>query len=396
MRAAKPDGRRVTIAGGGIAALEATLALRHLAGEIAIELLAPGTDAAYRPLAVLEPFALGEMPELDVGRFASEQRASLRRDTLVAVDPSERVIVSGRGERLPYDLLIVAAGARAVEAVPGALTFRGHEDQRRLGLLLEEYVERKLRRLVFAVPEGEAWTLPAYELALLAHASLVGRAVTGIALRVVTAEPEPLSMFGERASRAVAELLDQAGIGVTTGARPERLERGVLRVHGAEDVPADRVVALPRLLGPRFRGLPSDERGFIPTDDRGLVAGLEDVYAAGDATSFPIKQGGIAAQQADAVAEAIAARLGAELDPQPFRPVLRGLLMTGRNTRYLESDAGGHPGARPALWSPQSKIFGRYLLPYLGGHEPSDEGLFEAPPAGGVAVEMDLPLTGRE
>ena len=98
-------------------------------------------------------------------------------------------------------------------------------------------------------------------------------------------------------------------------------------------------------------------------------AGLDDVYAAGDVTAFPVKQGGLAAQQADAVAEAIAARLGAAIDPQPFRPVLRGLLMTGATAQYLGVGAGESRGARPALWSPQSKIFGRYLLPYLGGEE---------------------------
>jgi sulfide:quinone oxidoreductase len=253
-----------------------------------------------------------------------------------------------------------------VEAVPGALAFRGHLDQRRVGLLVEEYAEGVLRRLVFAVPEGEAWTLPAYELALMTRTSLAARNVSGVEIQVVTSEDEPLGIFGEQASRAVVDLLAQADIGVKTGARPVRFESGVLHLAGGEEVATDRVVALPRLEGPRFAGLPSDDRGFIPTDDHGLVAGLEDVYAAGDATAFPIKQGGLATQQADAVAEAIAARLGAALDPQPFRPVLRGLLMTGSTARYLE---GGQSEARRALWSPQSKVFGRYLLPYLGVEE---------------------------
>ena len=61
-------------------------------------------------------------------------------------------------------------------------------------------------------------------------------------------------------------------------------------------------------------------------DEHGRVSGIEDVYAAGDATTFPIKQGGLAAQQAVAAAEAIVARHGTDLDPQPFRPVLRGML----------------------------------------------------------------------
>jgi sulfide:quinone oxidoreductase len=356
---------KVTIAGGGIAALEATLALRALAGDVAIELLAPTTRSEYRPLAVLEPFALGEMPALDLARFAEEQGADHLRDTLVAVEPDAQTIVTGRGERVPYELLVVAAGAQAVEAVPGALTFRGHMDQRRVGLLVEDYVERRRGNLAFAVPEGQAWTLPAYELALMARATLEARGAAAVVVSLVTPEPAPLAMFGAQASGVVARLLDAAGIGVRTGALPLRMADGVLQFADGGEVPADDAIALPRLLGPGFAGLPADVHGFIPTDDHGQVAGLDDVYAAGDATAYPVKQGGLAAQQADAVAEAIAARLGAAIEPQPFRAVLRGLLMTGSNARYLEQGTGA--GARPALWSPQSKVLGRYLLPYLGG-----------------------------
>ena len=86
---------------------------------------------------------------------------------------------------------------------------------------------------------------------------------------------------------------------------------------------------MPRLVGPSLRGIPAERDGFIHTDPHGRVPGLEDVFAAGDATTFPVKQGGLAAQQADAVAEAIAASVGADIDPQPFRPILRGTLLTG-------------------------------------------------------------------
>jgi hypothetical protein len=64
------------------------------------------------------------------------------------------------------------------------------------------------------------------------------------------------------------------------------------------------------------------------------VLGFDDVDAAGDATTLPIKQGGLVAQQADAVAEAIAASFGQGIDPQPVRPILRGVLLTGGAARY--------------------------------------------------------------
>jgi sulfide:quinone oxidoreductase len=139
---------------------------------------------------------------------------------------------------------------------------------------------------------------------------------------------------------------------------------------GSRGMRVDRVVTEPRLIGPRPRGVPCGEHGFIDTDAHGRVAGLDGVFAAGDATAFPIKQGGLAAQQADAVAEAIAASVGAEVEPQPFRPILRGILLTGGPARYLRADISGGAGddstiSGDALWWPPDKVSGRYLAPYL-------------------------------
>jgi hypothetical protein len=56
-------GVRVLIAGGGVAGLEALLALRALAGDLVdLELLAPEPAFWYRPLAVAEPFDAGRSP----------------------------------------------------------------------------------------------------------------------------------------------------------------------------------------------------------------------------------------------------------------------------------------------------------------------------------------------
>jgi sulfide:quinone oxidoreductase len=133
-----------------------------------------------------------------------------------------------------------------------------------------------------------------------------------------------------------------------------------------------------------LRGLPHDARGFLPTDAHGRIDGCDAVYAAGDVTSFPLRQGGLAAQQADAVAEAIAARLGAIVRPQPFRPILRGVLLTGGAPLYLRAEIGtdvapvsrelaearsGSAGPR-SLWWPPAKVAGRYLAPLLATARP--------------------------
>jgi sulfide:quinone oxidoreductase len=133
--------------------------------------------------------------------------------------------------------------------------------------------------------------------------------------------------------------------------------------------------------------------GFVPVDEYGQVAGLADVYAAGDAVDFPVKQGGLAAQQADTVAEHIAAGYGARVEATPFRAALRGMLFTGDAPLYLRSNVPGAdpdvPGAWYPLWWPPTKIAGRYLAPYL--FERSDEDGVDRPPPG--FVDVDIPLT---
>ena len=106
----------------------------------------------------------------------------------------------------------------------------------------------------------------------------------------------------------------------------------------------------------------------------GRVRGADDVYAAGDGTWFPVKQGGLACQQADAAAESIAAQAGADIEPAPFRPVLRGKLMTGAQPLYMRSDISGTAGDESTssghtLWWPPGKVAGAYLAPYLAARE---------------------------
>ncbi|MGH3018745.1 MAG: hypothetical protein ACRDNR_01095, partial [Gaiellaceae bacterium] len=71
------DRMTVVIAGGGVAALEGALALRELAGDrVDVELLAPETHFWYRPLAVAEPFELGEPTRVELSELAARAEAS--------------------------------------------------------------------------------------------------------------------------------------------------------------------------------------------------------------------------------------------------------------------------------------------------------------------------------
>lgn len=395
------DRTRVVIAGGGVAALEAALALRALAEDrFDVELLAPEPHFWYRPLSVAEPFELGEPKRFELCELAARAGASHTPGALASVDGSKREAHTAAGAVLRYDSLLLALGALPAPGVHGALAFRGPADTDALRQLLGEAAAGAVRRIAFAVPWGAVWSLPAYELALLTQSWLEARDLSGVGVALVTPEDEPLHVFGRRASNVVADLLAERGIDVYTRAYPSNFRDGQLLLVPDGVVEADRVVALPRLHVPPIDGVPQGRDGFVPIDTHCRVAGLADVFAAGDLTSFPVKQGGIAAQQADAAAEAIAAAAGVDLQPRPFRPVLRGLLLTGGEPRYLRSEIA-RPGdaaqfGTEPLWWPPAKIAGRRLAPFLA--EVTGEELPVEPSAGPgalpVEVELDPKLAG--
>jgi len=359
--------------------VEALLALRSFV-EVGVEvhLVAPKQKFVYRPLAVAAPFDLDETPVFDLVEIASDQAAELHLDWLASVDGEERQVRLAGGGVLAYDLLVIAVGARPCDWLPGAVHFGGEADVAAFRGLLERFQSGLDDRLCFVNPAGISWTLPLYELALLTASHLASRGVIGVELTVVTPEADPLAAFGPAASRMLRNLLANRGIALKAGARAQKIQGGKLYLDASGSLAVDQVVALAQLEGPALPGLPSDETGFIVVDEHGRVAGLKDVYAAGDGTIFPIKQGGLATQQADAVAEAVAAQLGAAITPAPFRPVLRGLLLTGITPIYLRAEIA-RPGdffetAVNPLWWPPSKIAGRYLAPYLASHSPLARG----------------------
>ena len=366
------DGFRVVICGGGIAAVEGLLRLRRLVGEaVDVTLLAPNDELRYRPVAVQEPFSRPAARRYPLREVARKAGAEWVQDGLDWVDPDGQVAHTAEGASLDYDALLLAVGARTEVPYEHVTVFDdAHADDTYRGVV-QDIEEGYTHSLALLLPDGPAWPLPIYELALMTAQRADSMWMDELGVDIVTAEPEPLAAFGEDASRAIAELLEAARVRVHVSSRAEvPASRKLLVQPEGRELEPGRIVAMPRLRGPRIRAVPADHDGFIPVDEVCRVRGLEPrVFAAGDAADLQIKHGGLGAQMADTAAAGIAALAGAEVQVEPLRPVLRGVLYTGAEPLYLTAriEDGQVPSevARDRPWPADEKVVAEELGPFL-------------------------------
>jgi sulfide:quinone oxidoreductase len=384
--------QELVILGGGIAGIEALLAARDLVGDRArLTLISPEPDFLYKPLSVEEPFSGDPARRFELPPFLDDLGGRFVAAQATRVRPEEHLVELSNGADVAYDRLIVCLGARAIPPFEQGTTLR---DGATMGIdgLLRSSAEHPSRTLAVVLPPGPSWPLPAYELGMMIKRRSTELEAYGIEVEIVTPEEAPLMIFGRIASDAVAELLRGRGIKTRLSTRVSESPGGELVCHpGGERLEVGEIVALPRLEGPALPGLPCDEHGFIPIDTHSRVVGVEHVWAAGDGADFPVKQGGLATQQADAAVEDIAASLGSPIEPQPFKPVMRGQLLTGDSSLYMQSDLeGGHGeggASSDALWWPPNKVVGRYLAAFLAGEEQQP-----APPPSSEPLDVEVSL----
>lgn len=385
---------RVVIIGGGVAGLEALLALRALAGDrVALTLVSQDDWFVDRPMTVAEPFGLGSATRHSLREITAELGADFVQATVAGVDGANHRVSCADGPDLAFDTLILASGAQTRAPFSDAITFGLEGSEQGVREMLGRLRSGEARSVTFVAPTMTGWLLPLYELALMTARELARSGVDGVQLRLLSPEDRPLALFGDRDSQSIRHLLAAAGIEFIRAAFAT-VEGGGLTYGALGEPSSDYVVTLPLLSGPGVAGVPATQPDeFVPVDEYGRVIGLTDVYAAGDAVDFPVKQGGLAAQQADTVAEHVAASYGADVEPAPFRPVLRGMLFTGGDPLYLRSGVPAAdpniPGAWYPLWWPPTKVAGRHLAPYL--FERSDEDGLGGPPVG--FIDVDIPLT---
>jgi sulfide:quinone oxidoreductase len=365
---------RVVICGGGIAAVEGLLHLRRRAGaELDIQLVAPNEELVYRPLAVRQPFAWGAPRRYPLSRIARDADAEWIKDALGWIDPDERIVHTTEGRQVGYDALMVAVGARQVEAYKHVATFRDADADAAYQGIVQDVEGGYTPRLAFVQPVGPAWPLPLYELALMTAERAESMDIRGLQVSLVTPEREPLAVFGTAVSEVVKNRLARAGVKIYANslAKVPKARTLVIQPENIE-LTDQRIVAMPSIVGPAIRGLPgAGAQGFLPIDKHCAVPGTGGrVFAAGDVANYPIKHGGIGAQMADAAAAAIAVLAGAQERAAAFNPVIHGKLLTGREPVYMSAHPVGADSFESTVhdeppWPADDKVIAEELGPYL-------------------------------
>jgi sulfide:quinone oxidoreductase len=369
------EGFRVVICGGGIAGAEGLLRLRRLLGdEASLTLVAPNDELRYRPLAVKEPFAMAGVRRYPVQRLVSDTGAEWVRAGLVWLDPDRQVAHVDEGAaEVPYDALLIAVGGRSHQDLPHVATFSDSHDA--YTGIVQDIEGGYTKTIALVMPNGPTWPLPLYELALMTAARARGMGADDLQIHFFTPEPEPLAAFGGTVSQEVTARLERAGIALHAGAMVQVPEGGhvVVQAQGL-DLHVDRIVALPRVAGPAIRGIAGGgAEGFIPVDRHCSVPGTGGhVFAAGDATAFPVKHGGIGSQQADVAAAGIARLAGAGVEAPEYKPTIRAVLLTGERPLYLTARLVGDRGfggeiSEESPWETDDKVIAEELGPYLKG-----------------------------
>ena len=381
--------QRVIILGAGVAGLEAALALNELAREVvAVELVSPDEEFVYRPLAVAEPFRLGAAQRFPLSHLVAETGAGLTRAAATAVDTDRKIVETSTGE-LPYDQLLVALGAKPVEAVSGALTFRGPQDEAAFGEVLRAAREGRARRIVFTMPAGISWPLPLYELALLTAVHLADSGAGSVAIELVTPEPEPLQLFGAAASEAILELFDLHGMRLVTDAVPVEVAKAPSASSAVRPSRRTTSSRFPASRGRAFRAsLMTAAASSRSTSTSGCAATTTSSLPATPQTSRSSRAGSRPSRRTPPPKRSLP-RPEPTSSPQPFTPVLRGLLLTGLTPRFLRLALGKHDTEldTEALWWPPAKIVGRYLAPLLA----AQLHVSAAPPhSEGVEIDVEL------
>jgi NADH:ubiquinone reductase (H+-translocating) len=359
---------RVVIVGAGFGGLSAA---KTLAGKpFDITVIDQHNYHLFQPL--LYQVATAGLSPADIaspirGILAREQNVNVILGKVSAIDTERREVLAD-GRRVPYDILILATGARHAyfghgewaASAPGLKTIDDATYIRRRILLAFEKAEtetdpaERARLLNFVIVGGGPTGVEmAGAIAELANRALAKdfRSIDPRAARIILVEAAPrlLTPFDPPLSEAARTSLEQLGVEVRTGSAVTALDdAGVSIDQGSEAtrIEARTVVwAAGVMASPagQWLGVETDRAGRVKVAPDLSVPGLRDVFVIGDTAALDDARGNplpgvapVAKQQGIYVARLLLAQQKGETLP-PFRYRDYGSLATiGRKRAVIQ------------------------------------------------------------
>lgn len=275
----------------------------------------PDTTHLYQPGLLFLPFGNHEESELVRPRTATlDDRVEWKQRTVLEIDSQARSVVLDDGERLAYDLLVIASGSRIrpdltegllgdawqrsvfdFYTLDGAVKLRDALAKFRGGKLVINLVELPIKCPVAPL-----------EFAFLADEFFVRQGIRDeVELTYVT--PLDGAFTKPIASKRLGHLLHEKNVKVETEFAVGSVTDHELVSFDERRVPFDLLVTIPTHTGAAFveRSGLGNELAFIPTDKHSLAAkGLDNVFVVGDATDVPAsKAGSVAHFEAETLIE---------------------------------------------------------------------------------------------
>jgi sulfide:quinone oxidoreductase len=326
---------QILVLGGGFGGLEAAFYLRMRLQEAAdITLVSDKDYFLFKPNTIYIPFGL-DPQALHVNLLNPLRRKQITfiQARARSVDPLTKTVMLDNGQLVRYDYLIVATGATMRPAeIPGLLehaqTIWTPEEMLRLRGALDLLVKNARRgiqqRVLFVVPPNNKCAGPLYEMVFMLDTWLNRQQVRDqVFITWTTYEGAYIQAFGPMLHETALGEFVRRGISHHTHYAIERIEPHVAHFGNSIHLPFDLLISFPPYIAAApFDSLPSDDRGFVSTaPSTRQVVGYPEIYVAGDAGDFPVKQAFLAFLQADAIAEHLSAQiLGGEPAFQ-FEPI---------------------------------------------------------------------------
>lgn len=368
----KQKNHRITVAGAGFAAITGVRELRKALPKADITLVAPKPEFVYLPSLIWVPYGIrsGEDLRFDIRPLLKDLGVEYQQAAVTGVSADGRTLETDAGT-LENDALLIATGGRYIKKLPGienTITIcEGIAAAERMGDGLRD-LEGGTVALGFGGNPKEPSAMrggPMFEL-LFGLDTWLRKQGKRDRFRLVffTPAPRPGVRLGEKAVGKLLGEMKKRDIETHLGHKIQSFENKVVKTEGGE-IPSDMILFMPGMTGPAWMQgspLPASPGGLIQADEMTAVQGMERVYVAGDAGSFPgpdwmPKQAHMADLQAVASSKNIALNLSGKPASEKFKVELLCIIDSlGKGMLIYRGEKHGMalPSMRPLHWAKRS------------------------------------------